>query len=256
MKARAKSRCISSLGVLLLTAAPLSIAGCGKEQPTAVFDATVLLERYEQDRRRHDPHAYSEVDLGEFTVTWREKPKDVGQGTSTFAPPPVPHEAKPSEPAVAPPPDPHKVEHGASAVAPPPVPHEAKPSEPTVAPPPEPNKVDQGATAVAPPPEPHKVDQGASAATPPPEPAALLIRFHLYGVVADGHLEEFSRLLETHGERVRSQVREAVQSSQRSQLDDPTLGWLKSELIQSINQSLQAPILRDAVFGEFALERG
>ena len=236
MKARAKSRCISSLGVLLLTAAPLSIAGCGKEQPTAVFDATVLLERYEQDRRRHDPHAYSEVDLGEFTVTWREKPKDVGQGTSTFAPPPVPHEAKPSEPAVAPPPEPHKVEHGASAVAP----HEAKPSEP----------------ASAPPPEPHKVDQGASAATPPPEPAALLIRFHLYGVVADGHLEEFSRLLETHGERVRSQVREAVQSSQRSQLDDPTLGWLKSELIQSINQSLQAPILRDAVFGEFALERG
>jgi len=208
MKARAKSRCISSLGVLLLTAAPLSIAGCGKEQPTAVFDATVLLERYEQDRRRHDPHAYSEVDLGEFTVTWREKPKDVDQGTSTVAPPPEPHEAKPSEPASAPPP------------------------------------------------EPHKVDQGASAATPPPEPAALLIRFHLYGVVADGHLEEFSRLLETHGERVRSQVREAVQSSQRSQLDDPTLGWLKSELIQSINQSLQAPILRDAVFGEFALERG
>jgi hypothetical protein len=191
MKARATSWCLYNPGVLLLAAAPLSLAGCGGEQPTAVFDATALLERYEQDRRRHDPHAYSEVDLGEFMVTWREKPNELEQGKSPPTPPPEPKEATQSE-----------------------------------------------------------------STPPPPQPAALIIRFHLYGVIADGHLEEFSKLLETHGERVRSQVREAVQSSELSQLDDPTLGWLKSELIQSINQSLQAPILRDAVFGEFALERG
>jgi hypothetical protein len=207
MKARAIIRCIHSLGVLLFAAPLLSLAGCGGEQPTAVFDATVLLERYEQDRHRHDPHAYSEVDLGEFTVTWREQPKEVDRGKSTDTPRREPSETK----------------SGQSA---------------------------------APPPEPSKAAPGTSAAAPPPELASLIIRFHLYGVVADGHLEEFSKLLETRGERVRSQVREAVQSSEREQLDDPTLGWLKSELIQSINQSLQAPILRDAVFGDFALERG
>ena len=208
MKARAKSRCIHSLGVLLLAAMPLSIVGCGGDQPTAVFDATALLERYEQDRRRHDPHAYSEVDLGEFTVTWRGKPIEVEQGKSTVTPKQEPNEAK------------------------------------------------QGKSTDTPKQEPSEVKQGESTDTAPQEPAALIIRFHLYGVVADDHLEELTRLLETHGERVRSQVREAVQSSELTQLDDPTLGWLKAELIQSINQSLQTPILRDAVFGEFALERG
>ena len=191
MKPHAQTWCLQSLSVLCLAAAPLCLAGCGGEPPAAAFDATALLAHYEQQRQRHDPRAYSEVDLGEFTVAWRER-----------APAP-----DPATPADAP------------------------------------------ATA----PDPAAADDQAAVR---PQPTCLIIRFHLYGVVADDRLEEFSRLLETHGERVRSNIREAVQGSDLTQLNDPALGWLKSELIQSINQSLQTPILRNAVFGEFALDRG
>ena len=242
--------------MLLLAAMLPSIAGCGGEQPTAVFDATALLERYEQDRRRHDPHAYSEVDLGEFTVTWREQPNEADHGESTATPPHEPHETKQGESTATPPHEPHEAKQGESTATPPHEPHEAKQGESTATPPHEPHETKQGESTTTPPHEPHETKQGESTTTPPQAPAALIIRFHLYGVVADDHLEELTKLLETHGERVRSQVRETVQGSERTQLDDPTLGWLKSELIQSINQSLQAPILRDAVFGDFALDRG
>jgi len=188
-RARIRYRTASLWGAVLL---PLSLVGCGQEQTPAIIDAAALLERIEQDRHRHDPHAYSEVDLGEFTITWRREGQKAGTG-----------EQKPAKPDEA-----------------------AKPVEAQVA-------------------------QGASR-----DPAVLIIRFHLYGVVSDNQVEQCGELLETHGERVRSRVRETVQGSLAEQLQDPTLGWLKSDLIQSINQSLQAPILRDVAFAEFALDRG
>ena len=88
------------------------------------------------------------------------------------------------------------------------------------------------------------------------EPAIFFIRFHLYAVVSDKELEEFAELLVTHGERIRGKIRETVQSSELDQLEDPTLGWLKSELIQWINRSVNTPILRDVVFADFSFERG
>ena len=123
--------------------------GCGERETGTVLDASALLDRYEKDRRRHDPVHFSEVDVGDFTVTKRR------------------------------------------------------------------------------------------------EPAIFYIRFRLYAIVPDNLLEEFANLRETHGERLRGQVREAVQSCDIDQLDDPSLGWLKSELIRSLNRSLEAPILRD-----------
>ena len=138
----------------------ISCSGCGKSDSQALLDTGSLLQRYESDRRRHDPVFFSEFDLGEFTVTQRH------------------------------------------------------------------------------------------------EPSIFYIRFHLYGVVPDRLVEEVEKLMETHGERVRAMVREAAQRCDVAQLDDPSLGWLKSELITSINRSLQAPMLRDVVFSEFSFERG
>jgi hypothetical protein len=155
-----KSRSRRGEALLLSTFVLMSAFGCGGREPNTILDATALLERYEQVRQRHDPDHFSEVDLGEFTVTQRR------------------------------------------------------------------------------------------------ETAIFFIRFHLYAVVSDKEIEEFTKLLETHGERIRGKIRETVQSSELAQLEDPTLGWLKSELIQWINRSVNTPILRDVVFGDFSFERG
>jgi hypothetical protein len=144
----------------LLSALPVLCSGCGKSEQPPVLDVGTLLARYERDRRRHDPVYFSEIDLGEFTVTQRH------------------------------------------------------------------------------------------------EPAIFYIRFHLFGVVPEELVQEAETLLVTHGERVRARVREAAQRCEADQLNDPSLGWLKSELITSINRSLQAPMLRDVVFAEFSFERG
>ncbi|MHB0956609.1 MAG: hypothetical protein ACYC0X_09605 [Pirellulaceae bacterium] len=159
------SRYRQSAILLLSTVGLLNILGCGEHKPNAVLDATALLERYEKVRQRHDPDHFSEVDLGQFTVTQR----------------------------------------------------------PT---------------------------------TSQRDPAIFFIRFHLFAVVSDSELEEFTELLETHGERIRGKIRETVQSSELAQFEDPSLGWLKSELIQWINRSVSAPILRDVVFADFSFERG
>jgi len=88
------------------------------------------------------------------------------------------------------------------------------------------------------------------------EPSIFYIRFHLYGVVPDGLVDEFGRLLADHDKTVRATVREVSQQCDVDQLDDPSLGRLKSEMISSINRILQAPMLRDVVFGDFSFERG
>jgi hypothetical protein len=145
--------------VLLSCLSVGTISGCGASADD-VLDASALLERYERDRRKHDPLHFSEVDLGEFTVTQHR------------------------------------------------------------------------------------------------DPSIYYIRFHLYAVIPDSLVDQFEELRQSHGERVKASVRESVQSCDLDHLDDPALGWLKSEMIASINQVLQAPILRDVAFSEFSLERG
>ena len=151
---------VSSVFGLFLAAAIVSTCGCGGSDSEAVVDAAALLERYEKDQRRHDPLHFSEVDLGEFTVTQRR------------------------------------------------------------------------------------------------HPSIYFVRFHLYGVVPDEALDRFNGLLQRHQERVRSQVREATQKCVAEQFNDASLGGLRSELITSINHTIQAAILRDVVFSEFSFERG
>ena len=66
-----KSRYRRGAVLLLSTFVLMSALGCGGPEPNPILDATALLERYEQVRQRHDPDHFSEVDLGEFTVTRR-----------------------------------------------------------------------------------------------------------------------------------------------------------------------------------------
>ena len=151
----------SSSFVLLLLAAVIGLScGCSKTLPDPVTDAGALLERYEKDRRRHDPVHFSEIDLGEVALNRRK------------------------------------------------------------------------------------------------DNLIYYIRFRLYAVVPDGLTDQFNELLLTHGERVNSKVLESARRCSLEQLNDPSLGWLKSDLISSVNRILQTPILRDVVFSDFSLECG
>ncbi len=152
--------CITTLAALLLSTVIGLSGGCGGSGADTVMDAGALLERYEKDRRRHDPLHFSEVDLGEFTVSQRDSA------------------------------------------------------------------------------------------------AIFHTRFHLYAVVPDSLVDQFNEALKTHAERVRSKVRESTQRCDVDKIDDPSLGWLKSDLITSINRIVRAPMVRDVVFAEFTFERG
>jgi hypothetical protein len=134
-------------------------SGCGNSEPIEMLDAQALLDRYEQDRRRHDPTSFSEVDLGQFFVSLRED-------RSTYQ-----------------------------------------------------------------------------------------VRFHIFGVIPDNQVSQFEDMIEPYTQRIRDAVISAVQGSELDQLRDPSLGWLKSELLDAINQSVQMRILRDIVFTEFSFER-
>jgi hypothetical protein len=101
-----------------------------------------------------------------------------------------------------------------------------------------------------------EVELGEFTVTQRREPAIYFIRFRLWAVVPDKEVPEFTRLLQTHGERIRGEVREIVQGSDLDQLDDPALVWMKLELVQSINRRIQATLVRDVVFAEFSFERG
>lgn len=144
---------------LLFAASLAASSGCGDSEGASVMDARSLLERYQRDRRRHDPLHFSEVEIGEFAVTQ---------------------------------------------------------------------------------------SQG---------PAIIYIRFHLFGVVPDSQLDAFRNRMETYGERVRAEVRATTQKCELKELHDPSLKWLKSELISSINHVVGSPMLRDVVFSDFSLER-
>lgn len=67
------SRRIQIIAGLPWVAALLFVLGCSEPAPPEEPDPKVVLERFEKDRRRHDPKEFAEVDLGEFTVTLSHK---------------------------------------------------------------------------------------------------------------------------------------------------------------------------------------
>ena len=66
---------------------------------------------------------------------------------------------------------------------------------------------------------------------------------------------QFEEMIEPYAQRMRDAVISAVQRSDLEQLRDPSLGWLKAELLTTINRSLQMRILRDIVFTDFSFEK-
>jgi flagellar basal body-associated protein FliL len=70
------ARCLAFLGMGLFA---LSLAGCGSAPvQVAGMDVPELMELLEDEQMKKNPHAYVEIDLGEFKVT-RMLPADEGQ---------------------------------------------------------------------------------------------------------------------------------------------------------------------------------
>ncbi len=69
MNALRTIRAIATLGILGVLI--VGITGCGGDDPAeeAMTDPTAVLANFERQRRRHDPVAFTEVDLGEYFVT-------------------------------------------------------------------------------------------------------------------------------------------------------------------------------------------
>lgn len=84
----------------------------------------------------------------------------------------------------------------------------------------------------------------------------FVINFKVCAVVADEDMAEFTELVTTHGERLRSLIHGTVQEKDIDELSEPDLGMLKFELTKCVNQCLGKPIVRNVVFTDFQFEEG
>jgi len=87
------------------------------------------------------------------------------------------------------------------------------------------------------------------------EQGYLLVEFHLFGVLSKTKQEEFAHSLPLFEQRLRGAVIDLIQHSETEQLSSPNLEYLKAELVTAINRTLQARVLKDVAFSNFALDR-
>jgi len=81
----------------------------------------------------------------------------------------------------------------------------------------------------------------------------LMIRFQIFGVIDYEKRDKFEKLLGQRRQRVRDAVITIVQGAEVEQLSDPSLGWLKSEIVPAVNKLLAAKLLKEVVFSDFAM---
>ncbi len=113
----------------------------------------------------------------------------------------------------------------------------------------------------------------------PTSNATVLIDFHLYGAVLvdeeDVHAEaeaahgdehgkkdkaaepedtsKFGKLLKKNKHRFRDQVIVIIRNSQMSDLADPSLGFIKRQILAKTNSLLGGPLLKEVIFSDFAV---
>lgn len=81
------------------------------------------------------------------------------------------------------------------------------------------------------------------------------VRFHLYAVVDRAQKQELLDAIAAREKRMRDIVLTTVGKTELEYYREPTLGWLRSELIAAVNRSLHTRVVRDVVFSEFSFER-
>lgn len=77
------------------------------------------------------------------------------------------------------------------------------------------------------------------------------VDFHLYGTIPADKDEEYTKLMETKGKRVREQVIVTVRSSELADLTDAGLGLIKRRILATTNKILGKPLIQSVVFTDF-----
>ncbi|MBL8828297.1 MAG: hypothetical protein JNM18_15050 [Planctomycetaceae bacterium] len=77
------------------------------------------------------------------------------------------------------------------------------------------------------------------------------VDFHLYGTIPADKDEEYTKLMETKGKRVREQVLVTVRSSELADLTDAGLGLIKRRILATTNKILGKPLMQSVVFTDF-----
>lgn len=84
----------------------------------------------------------------------------------------------------------------------------------------------------------------------------LSIRFRVHAVVPKAKLEAITKSVVEKENRVKDQLMTVVQRIDHQELADPSMTWLKAEMIPVLNRELRSEDIRDVVFSDFTSERG
>ena len=82
--------------------------------------------------------------------------------------------------------------------------------------------------------------------------ASMSIDFELFGVVLAADQAEFDERFKLHAKRLNEQVTIAIRGMESSDFTDPGLGLIKRVVLEKVNRALGKPLVREAVFSEFA----
>lgn len=82
--------------------------------------------------------------------------------------------------------------------------------------------------------------------------ASMSIDFELFGVVLAAEEPEFAERFGLHAKRLNEQVTIAIRGMESADFTDPGLGLIKRVVLEKVNRALGKPLVREAVFSEFA----
>ena len=82
--------------------------------------------------------------------------------------------------------------------------------------------------------------------------ASMSIDFELFGVVLASDEAEFNERFGLHAKRLNEQVTIAIRGMESADFTDPGLGLIKRVVLEKVNRALGKPLVREAVFSEFA----
>lgn len=77
------------------------------------------------------------------------------------------------------------------------------------------------------------------------------IDFHLHGTILSDKDEEYTKLMETKGKRVREQVILTIRSAEVADLTDAGLGLIKRRILATTNKTLGKPLIQSVIFTDF-----
>lgn len=82
--------------------------------------------------------------------------------------------------------------------------------------------------------------------------ASMSIDFELFGVVLAADQAEFAERYGLHAKRLNEQVTIAIRGMESTDFTDPSLGLIKRVVLEKVNRALGKPLVREAIFSEFA----